>query len=60
MARRIIFNPLKINASLGATCSPEGLYNANVGTTFINNTGTTSSTFFIKIIGTGSTGWEPK
>jgi hypothetical protein len=52
-----IFNPLKINASLGATGSPEGLYDANVGTTFINNTGTTFSTFFIKINGSGSTGW---
>jgi hypothetical protein len=47
-------------ASLGPTGSPDGLYEANVGTIFINNTGSTSSTLFLKVIGTGSTGWDAK
>lgn len=55
-----ISNPLKLVASLGPTGSPDGLYEANVGTIFINNTGSTSSTLFLKVIGTGSTGWDAK
>jgi hypothetical protein len=40
--------------------TPEGIYSAGVGTMFINKTGSTSSTLFLKVSGSGNTGWVAK
>jgi hypothetical protein len=42
------------------TGSPEGVLAAPVGTLYVNTTGSTSTTLYVKTSGTGNTGWTAK
>ena len=55
-----ILNPSKIIGKLGVSGTPEGIYSAGVGTIFINKTGSASTTLFLKVSGSGNTGWVAK
>tara|TARA_R100001509_G_scaffold159320_3_gene125627 strand:- start:3127 stop:5184 length:2058 start_codon:yes stop_codon:yes gene_type:complete len=48
-----IHEPLKLKG----TSAPEGVVTANIGTMFVNLSGGSNTTLFIKESGTGNTGW---
>ena len=51
---------ISIDIKLGVSGTPEGIYSAGVGTIFINKTGSASTTLFLKVSGSGNTGWVAK
>lgn len=44
----------------GGAGSPEGVYNANVGSLFLRTNGGANTTLYVKESGTGNTGWVAK
>jgi hypothetical protein len=45
---------------LGGTGSPEGAVTAPVGSLFLRDDGSTSTTLYVKTSGAGTTGWTAK